>query len=78
MKHDDDEATNIENDRSVSPRVFVEYHDEEGRKAILNRAKSVIKEYDNDKAMIVEVDDDGMNPLISNELIKGLQFDEPV
>ena len=77
-KLDDDEPPNVENDRSISPRVFVEYHDEEGRKAILNRAKSVIKEYDNDNAMIVEVDDDGRNALISNELIKGLQFDEPV
>lgn len=76
-KYGFEESTTVQ-ETSRASRVFVEYHGAEGRKAILNRAKSVIKEYSDESYMVVEIDEDGRNTLLAHDMIKGLESDELV
>ncbi|KAI2500245.1 PA domain [Fragilaria crotonensis] len=72
------EESSTGQETSRASRVFVEYHGAEGRKAILDRAKSIIKEYTDENSMVVEIDEDSRKTLLAHDLIKGLESDEPV
>lgn len=72
-----DESGKVD-DRAESPRAFVEYYDAAGREAIVKNANYVIKEYEGQNAMVVEMDEETKKVLLSDNRIKAAQSDERV
>jgi len=62
-------------DNSASDRMFVEYFDEEGKDEIVSSASAVIKEYPGQNLMVVELDHETRNTLVSKRVIKSAQHD---